>query len=245
MLITRCKGSTCVLTSLLFTYIGPLFAYIKEQRAVSYFPAGCFCGGCRSNIPLVCLYSYSHQVFWLRMSIRGRPKGHWWLIFWALTDCVSNGALIAFAPPSLQTSPKKSIQIPTRKLVPGERRSGPSLKYSERHGIGLMCNLKSISLKKCPSYLRQHHLNINRASCCFTQSWVWEETGALTKDFTLSIQRNQVLTASLSILIRFHTLCMRFNKVAECLSSQVYLQSFHIPSKSQRKVLRIPAEGRH
>lgn len=150
MLITRCKGSTCVLTSLLFTYIGPLFAYIKEQRAVSYFPAGCFCGGCRSNIPLVCLYSYSHQVFWLRMSIRGRPKGHWWLIFWALTDCVSNGALIAFAPPSLQTSPKKSIQIPTRKLVPGERRSGPSLKYSERHGIGLMCNLKSISLKKMP-----------------------------------------------------------------------------------------------
>lgn len=74
---------------------------------------------------------------------------------------------------------------------------------------------------------------------------MWEETGALTKDFTLSIQRNQVLTASLSILIRFHTLCMRFNKVAECLSSQVYLQSFHIPSKSQRKVLRIPAEGRH
>lgn len=39
----------------------------------------------------------------------GRPRGHWWLIFWALTDCVSNGALIAFPPsspyPSLQTSP--------------------------------------------------------------------------------------------------------------------------------------------
>lgn len=29
----------------------------------------------------------------------GRPRGHWWLIFWALTDCVSNGALIAFPPP--------------------------------------------------------------------------------------------------------------------------------------------------
>lgn len=130
-------------------------------------------GCCRQSVvPLVWLYSYSHQVFWLRMSTSGRPRGHWWLIFWALTDCVSNGALIAFAPPSLQTSPKKSIQIPTRKVAPGEGRSSPSLRYSAQRGIGLMCNLKSISLKKkkCPSYLRQHHLNINRASRCFTES---------------------------------------------------------------------------
>lgn len=111
------------------------------------------------------------------MSMRGRPRGHWWLIFWALTDCVSNGALIAFAPPSLQTSPKKSIQIPTRKIAPWEGRSGPSLRYSEQHGIGLMCNLKSISLKeKCLSYLRQHHLNINRASRWYGESWVRGET---------------------------------------------------------------------
>lgn len=121
-----------------------LSSFIKTNKAVSCF--GC-CG--RPNITaLVWLYSHSHQVFWQGMSMRRRPKGHWWLIFWALTDCVSNGALIAFAPPSLQTSPKKSIQIPTRKVVPWERSSGPSLRHSQQRGIGLMCNLKSISLKK-------------------------------------------------------------------------------------------------
>lgn len=49
------------------------------------------------------------------MSRRGGSRGHRWLIFWALADCVSNGALIAFGPPLPQNkAPEKSIQIPTR-----------------------------------------------------------------------------------------------------------------------------------
>lgn len=94
-------------------------------------------------------HSHSHHVLWLRMTVRRRPRGQWWLIFSALTDCVSNGALIAFAPPSMQTRPKKSIQIPKREVPPVGSKIGREVAnisvIGEWRGIGVMCNLKSIS----------------------------------------------------------------------------------------------------
>lgn len=66
--------------------------------------------------------------------------------------------------------------------------------------------------------------------------------GALTKDFPLYIQRNRLLATSLSIFRWCRMLRMRFNKVAQSVSSLVSLQSFHIVSKSERKVWGIVAE---
>lgn len=104
-----------------------------------------------------------------------------------------------------------------------------------------MCNLKSISLKRkwCLSYLWRHHLNINRRFFGGEEAQI---RGALTEDFPLYIQRNRVLAASLSIFIWCRMLRMRFNKVAQSVSSLVSLQSFHIVSKSKRKVWGIAAE---
>lgn len=93
----------------------------------------------------------------------------------------------------------------------------------------------------CLSWLWWRHLNINKASALFCG----EETqiqGALTKDFPVYIQKNRVLATSLSIFIWCRMLRMRFNKVAQRLWSQVSLQSFHILSKSERKVWGIAAE---
>lgn len=105
------------------------------------------------------VYSYSHQVHWLRISVRVRARGHWWLIFWALTDCLSNGALIAFAPPSQQTSPEKSIQIPTwDRLGRGKERTGPwaySFKYSEwnRPNVQFKINILKNAFPTCKSII--------------------------------------------------------------------------------------------
>lgn len=142
----------------------------------------------------------------------GRPRGHWWLIFWALTDCVSNGALIAFPPPPThhckQAPPqKKSIQIPTR----WEGRSGLfSLTYSP------MCNLKSISS------LRQHHLNISRASACASPRADTDPRCSDRGFYTVHLQES----GSSPPLFQFSYACAvrrrtRFIKVAQCLSSQV------------------------
>lgn len=144
----------------------------------------------------------------------GRPRGHWWLIFWALTDCVSNGALIAFPPPPTHhCKQKKSIKIPTR----WEGRSGLfSLTYSRRCAIGLMCNLKSISS------LRQHHLNISRASACASPR-ADTDTSCFDQGFyTVHLQES----GSSPPLFQFSYACAvrrltRFIKVAQCLSSQV------------------------
>lgn len=151
----------------------------------------------------------------------GRPRGHRWLIFWALTDCVSNGALIAFPPPPAhhcKTSttpqpPKKSIQIPTS----WEGRSGLfSLAYSRRCATGLMCHLKSISSP------RQHRLNISRASACASPRGDTDPRCFDQGFYTVHLQES----GSSPPLFQFSYACavrrrMRFIKVAQCLSSQV------------------------
>lgn len=135
------------------------------------------------HLPL--LYSYSRQVLWLWMSRRGRSRGHWWLIFWALADCVSNGALIAFGPPPLQNKgPEKNpYKFPHARH---ERTRISSLRCSEQCGTGLMCDLKSISSKRkrrLPCLWRWHHLNINRAST-FLRQWGGTEPRCFDRGFS-------------------------------------------------------------
>lgn len=190
------------------------------------------------------IFHYSHFIlipvrsFDCERAREGRPRGHWWLIFWTLADCVSNGALIGFGPPSPQTSPpppkKKSIQIPTRGA--GEEKK-PAFKtqWAVRNRPNVQFRIYIFAKKMCQSCLWWCHLNINKASAFLCG----EETqirGALTKDFPAYIQKNRVLATSLSIFIWCRMLRMRFNKVAQRLWSQVSLQSFHILSKSERKV---------
>lgn len=187
------------------------------------------CIAARASSITLALFLF-RQVLWLQMSVRGRAKGHWWLIFWALADCVSNGALIVFGPPSPQTRPQKN---PYKFPHAGqERRRSLPFRRSEQCGTALMCNLKSISLKRkwCVlSYLWWLHLNINR---CFSSGEKAQIRGALTKDFPPDIQRNRVFATSLSIFIWCRMLRLRFIKVAQSVSSLVSLQSFHIVSKS-------------
>lgn len=109
----------------------------------------------------------------------------------------------------------------------GRRRSLP-FRRSEQCGTSQMCNLKLMP-KLCQSHQWRNHLNINRH---FSSGEEAKIQGALTKDFPLYIQRNQVLATSLSIFIWCRMLRRRFNKVAQSVSSLVSLQSFHIVSKS-------------
>lgn len=105
--------------------------------------------------------------------------------------------LLHSLPHHCKQAPKKSIQIPTRRIAPWETQKWPIFKI-----LQALWNISNMQFKinnslflKSLSYLWQHILNINRASLCFRESYRSEETqiwSALTKDFTLYIQRNQV-----------------------------------------------------
>lgn len=148
--------------------------------------------------------------------------------------------------PSLQTSPPPKKKIHTNSHTQGgQAEVASALRHSERCGVGLMCNLKSISLKRiCLSYLRQHHLNINRASVHLRESWQCGDRAVALWPRILHCISGGIRFSLPPFQFSYCAVrgCMRFNKVAQCLSSRVSLQSFHILSKSQRKVLRIPAE---
>lgn len=141
-------------------------------------------------------HSYPMQVFGLQIRRRS-PGGHWWLIFSALIDCVSNGALIAFVPPHCKQAPKQSIQIPRVSPERGGHHSDVRK--------GLMCNLKSIAWRDASTL---HGGGPNTSGPC--------RTPAKTD---LGGQGSLCLTAGARLSSNFNTvLNMRFIKVSRCLS---------------------------